>query len=74
MSNTQEKKLDAIAAQLKALCTAYVPQLSGDEEISAGLQRLQRRSMEYRHGSFIMLVVGPVKSGKSTLVNWRTDM
>ena len=69
MSNTQEKKLDAIAAQLKALCTAYVPQLSGDEEISAGLQRLQRRSMEYRHGSFIMLVVGPVKSGKSTLVN-----
>jgi GTPase SAR1 family protein len=47
----------------------YVPRLGGDEEIAAGLQRLARRAQEYRHGSFIMLVVGPVKSGKSTLVN-----
>ncbi len=69
MQNTNEKKLDTISALLKDLCTEYVPRLSGDEELAAGLQRLHRRSMEYRHGSFIMLVVGPVKSGKSTLVN-----
>ena len=69
MASVNEKKLDAISAQLKALCEAYLPRLGDDEETAAGLLRLQRRSMEYRHGSFIMLVVGPVKSGKSTLVN-----
>lgn len=69
MASVNEKKLDAISAQLTELCEAYTPRLGGDEEIAAGLLRLQRRSMEYRHGSFIMLVVGPVKSGKSTLVN-----
>ena len=69
MANTNEKKLDTISALLRGLCETYQPRLSADEEIAAGLQRLWRRSMEYRHGSFIMLVVGPVKSGKSTLVN-----
>jgi len=69
MANTNEKKLDTISALLKGLCETYGPRLAADEEIAAGLQRLWRRSMEYRHGSFIMLVVGPVKSGKSTLVN-----
>ena len=69
MVNTNEKKLDTISALLRELNDAYAPRLAGDEEIAAGLQRLARRSLEYRHGSFIMLVVGPVKSGKSTLVN-----
>ena len=69
MANTNEKKLDTISALLRELSDAYMPRLAGDEEIAAGLQRLARRSLEYRHGSFIMLVVGPVKSGKSTLVN-----
>lgn len=69
MANTNEKKLDTISALLKELYDRYAPALEADEEVSAGLKRLWRRSMEYRHGSFIMLVVGPVKSGKSTLVN-----
>ena len=69
MANTNEKKLDTISALLKGLQDAYSQRLAGEEEIAAGLKRLWRRSMEYRHGSFIMLVVGPVKSGKSTLVN-----
>ena len=69
MANNNEKKLDTISALLGDLCGTYLPRLAGDEEIAAGLQRLWRRSLEYRHGSFIMLVVGPVKSGKSTLVN-----
>ena len=69
MANINEKKLDTISALLSELADAYAPRLAGEEEIAAGLQRLRRRSMEYRHGSFIMLVVGPVKSGKSTLVN-----
>ena len=69
MANINEKKLDTISALLSELADAFAPRLAGEEEIAAGLQRLRRRSMEYRHGSFIMLVVGPVKSGKSTLVN-----
>ena len=69
MATTNEKKLEAISALLKGLCETYQGRLEGDEEIASGLLRLARRSMEYRHGSFIMLVVGPVKSGKSTLVN-----
>ena len=68
MPNINEKKLDTISALLGELYESYAPRLE-DEEIAGGLQRLWRRSMEYRHGSFIMLVVGPVKSGKSTLVN-----
>lgn len=69
MAGNNEKKLDAVSALLEALSAEYVPRLDDDEEIAAGLQRLARRAKEYRHGSFIMLVVGPVKSGKSTLVN-----
>ena len=69
MAAGNEKKLDAVSALLEGLSAEYVPRLGGDEEIAAGLQRLARRAQEYRHGSFIMLVVGPVKSGKSTLVN-----
>ena len=69
MAGSNEKKLDAVSALLESLSAEYVPRLGGDEEIAAGLQRLARRAQEYRHGSFIMLVVGPVKSGKSTLVN-----
>ena len=68
MGNINEKKLDTISALLKELYDGFAPRLD-DEEITAGLQRLWRRSQEYRYGSFIMLVVGPVKSGKSTLVN-----
>lgn len=33
------------------------------------LQRLLNRASEFENGSFIILVVGPAKSGKSTLVN-----
>lgn len=69
MANINEKKLDTISSLLKELHDGFASRLEGEEEIAAGLKRLWRRSLEYRHGSFIMLVVGPVKSGKSTLVN-----
>lgn len=62
------KKLEAISRQLKELTQEVAPKLP-DGEVKTNLQRLARRSMEYKNGSFIMLVVGPVKSGKSTLVN-----
>lgn len=62
------KKLEAISRQLNELAKEIAPKLP-DGEVKTQLQRLSRRSMEYKNGSFIMLVVGPVKSGKSTLVN-----
>lgn len=33
------------------------------------VRQLENRSKEYHHPSFVVLVVGPVKSGKSTFVN-----
>lgn len=62
------KKLETISRQLIELAHNVAPKLP-DGEVKTNLQRLARRSMEYKNGSFIMLVVGPVKSGKSTLVN-----
>lgn len=68
MKENSEKKLDAISNQLKDLANEFSKKLI-DDEVKSNLNRLYRRSMEYKNGSFIMLVVGPVKSGKSTLVN-----
>ena len=65
---TNIKKIESISAQLGELAMNYVPKLV-DEHIKNKLSQLSRRSLEYKNGSFIMLVVGPVKSGKSTLVN-----
>lgn len=68
METANEKKLEAVSRQLGELANTFSDKL-GDDELKSNLNRLYRRSMEYKNGSFIMLVVGPVKSGKSTLVN-----
>ena len=65
---TNIKKIESISTQLRELTAEFVPLLT-DETIKNKLSQLSRRSLEYKNGSFIMLVVGPVKSGKSTLVN-----
>lgn len=68
METTNAKKLESISKQLETLTKEFSAAL-GNDEIKSNLIRLYRRSKEYKNGSFIMLVVGPVKSGKSTLVN-----
>lgn len=40
-----------------------------NDTIRREMARMKSRSVEYEHGTFIALVVGPAKSGKSTLVN-----
>lgn len=45
----------------------------GIRNISPYLKRLANRSREYKNQSFVVLVVGPVKSGKSTFVNLVTN-
>ena len=44
-----------------------IDQCGGD--IAHHLKQLENRSREYHNPSFVVLVVGPVKSGKSTFVN-----
>ena len=65
---TNIKKIESVSTQLRELASEFVPHLS-DETVKNKLSQLSRRSLEYKNGSFIMLVVCPVKSGKSTLVN-----
>lgn len=40
-----------------------------DGKLKSEINRLVNLAREYEHGTFIVLVVGPAKSGKSTLVN-----
>ena len=40
-----------------------------ETNVQTDMNRLANRAREYEHGTFIILVVGPAKSGKSTLVN-----
>lgn len=54
------------------LISKYSLKLSDNEEyrtIAQSLKKLENRSKEYHNPSFVVLVVGPVKSGKSTFVN-----
>lgn len=49
------------------------------EAVCKSTQKLNNRVSEFDGGSFLILVVGPVKSGKSTLVNliahhWRSGL
>ena len=74
-----EKELIEIAEGIEKyisdkLIKAYFESFSenSDEKIIGiipYLKRLANRSREYKHQSFVVLVVGPVKSGKSTFVN-----
>lgn len=67
MSNL-ERKLDNISQQVEALRRDADPAVVGTA-VTSRLDVLRRRLGEHRNGSFIVLVVGAVKSGKSTLVN-----
>lgn len=71
---TQEEKIllnrcEQIAKRLRQLSQKYGQPLCGCGQIADQLRKAENRSQEYANGSFIILVVGPVKSGKSTLVN-----
>lgn len=63
-----ERKLENIATQVADLIDRQDARVVGSEAMNR-LGVLSRRLGEHRNGSFIVLVVGAVKSGKSTLVN-----
>ena len=47
----------------------YNSSIGNSSVVISQLTKAENRSKEYENGTFIVLVVGPVKSGKSTLVN-----
>lgn len=55
--------------EIDAIFKDYEGINSNDEKLSREFNKLKNRAGEYKHGTFIALVVGPAKSGKSTLVN-----
>ena len=71
---TQEEKIllnrcELTAKDIKRISQEYSTPLCDCPDIIHQLHKAENRSQEYSNGSFIILVVGPVKSGKSTLVN-----
>lgn len=55
--------------EVARIADCYNPFICDCHTVVAQLTKAANRSKEYENGTFIVLVVGPVKSGKSTLVN-----
>jgi len=64
LSNLIEEK----RIEINSLFETYYDVIN-DEGIKTHLKKIKNRLEEYQNKSFIILVIGPVKSGKSTLVN-----
>lgn len=62
-------KCRIVGQEVSNLVNRYQSAIGESPAISAQLSKAENRSREYENGTFIVLVVGPVKSGKSTLVN-----
>ena len=62
-------KCAVLSREISRLVEDYKSGIGDCPSVAAQLSKTENRSKEYENGSFIVLVVGPVKSGKSTLVN-----
>ena len=62
-------KCAIVSRKISLIAEKYKPKTGNCPVVAAQLSKTENRSKEYENGSFIVLVVGPVKSGKSTLVN-----
>lgn len=60
---------DVAAREISCVVEKYKDAVENSPAVWAQLLKTENRSKEYKNGTFIVLVVGPVKSGKSTLVN-----
>lgn len=58
-----------VGIAISTIVSTFEEQVIACPDIFSLLKKMANRASEYEHGSFIVLVVGPVKSGKSTLVN-----
>lgn len=64
-----ENKCKIVSEEVIRVNNVYKGFIGDSPTIISQLSKVENRSKEYENGTFIVLVVGPVKSGKSTLVN-----
>ena len=72
MTPEEIKLVNSCSIVCQAVChlnSDYKAKVGDSPTVINLLNKAENRSKEYENGSFIVLVVGPVKSGKSTLVN-----
>ena len=62
------RQAEALQQELEALSRRHAS-VKGIGEVYASLRKIAGRAKEYADRSFVILVAGPVKSGKSTFVN-----
>ena len=62
------RQAEALQQELEALSQRHAS-VKGIGEVYASLRKIASRAREYADRSFVILVAGPVKSGKSTFVN-----
>jgi signal recognition particle receptor subunit beta len=62
------RQAEALQQELEALSQRHAS-VKGIGEVYASLRKIAGRAKEYADRSFVILVAGPVKSGKSTFVN-----
>ena len=64
-----QNRCSVVGRELTRLLDEYAEVLRDCPTVDMQLRKAGSRAHEYENGTFIVLVVGPVKSGKSTLVN-----
>lgn len=64
-----QNRCSVVGRELTRLLGEYADVLRDSPTVDMQLRKAGSRAHEYENGTFIVLVVGPVKSGKSTLVN-----
>lgn len=67
--NVLLNKCAIVNKEVARVAGSYNSSIADCRTVVAQLTKAANRSKEYENGTFIVLVVGPVKSGKSTLVN-----
>lgn len=64
-----EHKCIIVNKEVAQVVDKYTATIGDCTAVMDQLRKAENRSREFENGTFIILVVGPVKSGKSTLVN-----
>ena len=64
-----EHKCIIVNKEVAQVVDKYTSAIGDCVTVMDQLRKAENRSKEFKNGTFIVLVVGPVKSGKSTLVN-----
>ena len=63
------RQAELLHKSMESVVRRYSPSLAGYGDLCRQLGKVANRAKEYSDRSFVILVAGPVKSGKSTFVN-----